>query len=106
MFWYMIMTTRMIRGAIWLAAVSVLFYFGIAIIMAGIVGEGFSLWSLFYETDTLAIRKLVLWSMFGLLVLMAVRPGIGIVRSTLFWKRKDQVSDSNDASTSGKGSQE
>jgi hypothetical protein len=55
-------------------------YVIIASSLSGIVAESLSLWTLYYQSDNLTMRAIVLWSMIGLLVLVSVRPTITIIR--------------------------
>ena len=66
----------------WTAFDVVLFLSGMLIVLAGILGEGIALWSLFYESDTILTRQIVFWSMICLLGLMARRPTLAIFKVT------------------------
>lgn len=48
---------------------------------AGIAAEAISLWVLYYQSDSVFVRVVVLWSMLGLLVLIAANPTITVVRT-------------------------
>ncbi len=59
----------------------ILLFAGVAVVAAGALGEAFSLWALFYKSDTSPVREFVLWSMLGLLALLvitAARPIAGM----------------------------
>jgi hypothetical protein len=52
----------------------------LAAVFAGVVSEGISIWALFYQSDNLPLREIVLWSMLGLLVVMSVRPTVQVMK--------------------------
>jgi len=52
-----------------LAAVGLLL---LAAVFAGVLSEGISIWALFYHSDNLPLREIVLWAMLGLLGVMSV----------------------------------
>lgn len=49
--------------------------------LAGIAAEALSLWALYYQSDNVVMRAIVLWSTLGLLVLVCASPTITIVRN-------------------------
>ncbi len=76
------------------------FYFVVIVIAAGIIGEAVSLWALYYESDTIIIRKAVLWSTLGLLGLLTIRPVVGIYKATIRGRDEaEQASENPDLST-------
>jgi hypothetical protein len=70
-----------------------IFFLGGLIILASIVGEIMSLWALFYETSNPTTGRVVLWSMIGLLGLMAIRPAAAIFKVT--WVDWSETSSSD-----------
>jgi hypothetical protein len=52
----------------------------LAAVFAGVLSEGISIWALFYQSDDLPLREIVLWSMLGLLVVMSVRPTVQVMK--------------------------
>jgi hypothetical protein len=65
---------------IWALVGFTAFVLSAAAILAGLLGEGLSLWCLFYQSDTFWIRETVLWSMVALLAAMAIRPILAICK--------------------------
>ncbi len=49
--------------------------------IAGIAAEALSLWALYYQSDNVTMRAVVLWSTLGLLVLVCVNPTVTIMRN-------------------------
>jgi hypothetical protein len=69
---------------------------------AGIVAEALSLWALYYQSDNVTMRAIVLWSMIGLLVLAAANPTITIIRNlynSIYGPRSWDTSDEEPDST-------
>ena len=60
-----------------LAAVGLLL---LAAVFAGVLSEGISIWALFYHSDNLPLREIVLWAMLGLLVVMSVKPAVQVMK--------------------------
>ena len=56
----------------------------LAAVFVGVLSEGISIWALFYQSDNLPLREIVLWAMLGLLVLMSVRPAVQVMKD-LSW---------------------
>jgi hypothetical protein len=52
----------------------------LAAVFAGVLSEGISIWALFYQSDNLPLREIVLWAMLGLLVVMSVKPAVQVMK--------------------------
>ena len=52
----------------------------LAAVFAGVLSEGISIWVLFYQSDNLPLREIVLWAMLGLLVVMSVKPAVQVMK--------------------------
>jgi hypothetical protein len=52
----------------------------LAAVFAGVLSEGISIWALFYHSDNLPLREIVLWAMLGLLGVMSVKPAVQIMK--------------------------
>ena len=52
----------------------------LAAVFAGVLSEGISIWALFYQSDNLPLREVVLWAMLGLLVVMSVKPALQVTK--------------------------
>jgi hypothetical protein len=74
------------------------FYIILTMALAGIAAEALSLWALYFQSDSTAIRAIVLGSMLGLLVLVAASPIITIMRN-LFSGTEPDASDEEPDST-------
>ena len=64
-------------------------YVCLAAVFAGLVAEVLSIWALFYRSDNIVMRTIVLWSVLGLLVLGAANPTITVVRNLYGWASRD-----------------
>ena len=64
-----------------LAAVGLLL---LAAVFAGVLSEGISIWALFYHSDNLPLREIVLWAMLGLLGVMSVKPAVHVTKDLLW----------------------
>ncbi len=49
-------------------------------VFGGVLSEGISIWALFYQSDNLLFREIVLWAMLGLLAVMSVNPTVHVVK--------------------------
>jgi hypothetical protein len=56
----------------------------LAAVLVGVMSEGISIWALFYQSDNLLLREIVLWAMLGLLVVMSVKPAVRVMND-LSW---------------------
>jgi len=61
-----------------------LMYVILAATVVGILAEGISIWALFYQSDNLILRGIVLWSILGLLAVMSAKPTATVIRN-LSW---------------------
>jgi hypothetical protein len=52
----------------------------LAAVFVGVLSEGISIWALFYQSDNLPLREVVLWAMLGLLVVMSVKPAVQVTK--------------------------
>jgi small-conductance mechanosensitive channel len=52
----------------------------LTVVLAGVLSEGISIWALFYQSDNLPLREIVLWAMLGLLVVMSVKPAVHVTK--------------------------
>jgi hypothetical protein len=59
--------------------------------LAGVAAEAISLWALFYRSDNLVMRNIVLWSMLGLLALLSVKPTMTVLRKLLSYRIMDDL---------------
>ena len=50
-----------------------------AAVSVGVLSEGISLWALFYQSDNIFLREIVLWTMLGLLGVMSVKPTAHVI---------------------------
>ena len=50
-----------------------------AAVSVGVLSEGISIWSLFYQSDNIFLREIVLWTMLGLLGVMSVKPTAHVI---------------------------
>lgn len=56
----------------------------LAAVFGGVLSEGISIWALFYQSDNLLLREIVLWAMLGLLAVMSVKPTVHVMKD-LSW---------------------
>ena len=55
-----------------------------AAVSVGVLSEGISIWALFYQSDNIFLREIVLWTMLGLLGVMSVKPTVHVMKD-LSW---------------------
>ena len=51
----------------------------LAAVSVGVLSEGISIWALFYQSDNIFLREIVLWTMLGLLGVMSVKPTAHVI---------------------------
>jgi len=56
----------------------------LAAVSVGVLSEGISIWALFYQSDNIFLREIVLWTMLGLLGVMSVKPTVHVMKD-LSW---------------------
>jgi predicted membrane-bound spermidine synthase len=90
---------EMVKPLLVVYVVTPVIYVVLAAPFAGIIAEALSLWALFYGSDSLTMREIVLWSMFGLLVLISAKPVMSIYTKLFYFEldeRDGQIRPPND----------
>ena len=69
-----------------------------AAVSIGVLAEGMSIWALFYQSDNIFLREIVLWAMLGLLAVMSVRPTAHVIDLswTSIFSREPAAKDASD----------